>query len=400
MEIKVIKTDAEHQVALDELERLIDLDPDPGEKESDRLELLALLIEDYEEKHFPIDLPDPIDALEFVMDQQGLTQKDMVPFIGNRSKVSEVLSRKRTLTLSMIRALNKGLNIPAEVLLNEPGASLEDGEDVEWERFPLREMINRKWIDAPSKDVSDKVEELMREFFAPLGGFQNSPILYKRSLIRAARGMNNYALEAWRAKVLMRALEQTAPDYKKSLISKEFLREVVRLSRAENGPLLARDYLMSYGIIFVYERHLPRTYLDGASFLTPKGNPVVALTLRYDRLDNFWYVLMHELIHVWKHLGGDVEIFIDDLDHSDESDPKEVEADRLAREFLVPTKEWESSEACLGSAFGAQELAERLRIHPAIVAGKIRREENNYRKLNNLVGHGEVRRLFELKISQ
>ena len=396
MEVKIIKSDSEYQVALGELERLIDLDPDPGEKEADRLELLALLIENYEEKHFPIDLPDPIDALEFVMDQHGLTQKDMVPFIGNRSKVSEVLSRKRPLTLSMIRALNKGLNIPAEVLLNEPGASLEDGKDIEWERFPLREMIRREWIQAPAKDVSDKAEELMREFFAPLGGINHSPILFKRSFhLRAARGMNDYALDAWRARVLMRALEQTAPDYKKSLISKEFLREVVRLSRAVNGPLLARDYLMSYGIIFVYERHLPRTYLDGASFLTPKGNPVVALTLRYDRLDNFWYVLMHELIHVWKHLGGDVEIFIDDLDHSDESDPREVEADNLAREILVPAKEWESSEACLGSAFGAQELAEGLRIHPAIVAGKIRHDENNFRKLNNLVGHGEVRRLFD-----
>jgi len=395
MEMKVIKTDSEYQFALSELERLIDLDPDPGEKDADKLELQSLLIESYETEHFPIDLPDPIDAIEFVMDQRELSQKDLIPFLGSRSKVSEVLSRKRPLTLSMIRALNKGLNIPAEVLLNEPGASLADGEDIEWERFPLREMINRKWIQASAKDARDKAEELIREFFAPLGGVQNSPILYKRSFIRAARGMNDYALDAWRARVLMRALEHTAPDYKKSLISKEFLREVVRLSRAENGPLLARDYLMSYGIIFIYERHLPRTYLDGASFLTPKGNPVVALTLRYDRLDNFWFVLMHELIHVWKHLSGDVEIFIDDLDHSDVSNPDEKEADDLATEILVPTKEWESSEASLGSAFGVQELAERLRIHPAIVAGKIRREENNYRKLNNLVGHGEVRKLFE-----
>jgi len=81
VEMKVIKTEAEYQSALTELERLIDLDPDPGKKDADTLDLLALLIEDYETKNFPIELPDPIDAIEFVMDQRGLAQKNLVPFI-------------------------------------------------------------------------------------------------------------------------------------------------------------------------------------------------------------------------------------------------------------------------------------------------------------------------------
>ena len=399
MEMKVIKTEAEYQSALTELERLIDLDPDPGKKDADTLDLLALLIEDYETKNFPIELPDPIDAIEFVMDQRGLAQKNLVPFIGNRSKVSEVLSRKRPLTLAMMRALHKGLNIPAEVLLNEPGASLEEGDAVEWNRFPLREMVDRGWIKASLKGASDKAEELIRDFLAPLGGIQNSPILYRRSLhIRAARNMNEYALEAWRARVLRKALEENPPKFKRSLINREFIREIVRLSHAEKGPLLAKEYLMSYGIIFVYEPHLSKTYLDGACFLTPGENPVVGLTVRYDRLDSFWFVLTHELVHVWKHLDEKTEMIIDDLDQSSESDPIEKEADNLATELLVPQKEWQSSEAYhFGSAISVLELAEKLRIHPAIVAGKIRHQENNYRKLNNFVGHGEVRRMFDTR---
>ena len=105
MDLKVIKTDSEYSSALEDFGRLIDLDPAPGSMDADKLDLLALLVRDYESKKFPINLPDPVEAIEFVMDQKGMKQKDLVPFIGSRSKVSEILSRKRPLTLSMMRAL-------------------------------------------------------------------------------------------------------------------------------------------------------------------------------------------------------------------------------------------------------------------------------------------------------
>ena len=117
MDLRVIKTNADYQSAVEEAESLIALDPDPGTNEAERLDLLSLLIEKYEGENFPIDLPDPIGAIKFRMNEQRLRQKDLVPFIGSKSKVSEVLSGKRSLTVPMIRALHEGLGIPAEVLL-------------------------------------------------------------------------------------------------------------------------------------------------------------------------------------------------------------------------------------------------------------------------------------------
>jgi HTH-type transcriptional regulator/antitoxin HigA len=116
---KVIKTEAEYEQALKEAETLIELDPKSGTEDGDRLELLTLLISNYEESHFPLPLPDPIEAIKFRMEQQGLAPKDIIPYIGSRSKVSEVLNGKRPLSLKMLRALQKGLRIPAEVLLQE-----------------------------------------------------------------------------------------------------------------------------------------------------------------------------------------------------------------------------------------------------------------------------------------
>ncbi len=117
--IKVIKTDEQYNTALREVEGLLDLDPQPGSEDADKLELMTLLITEYEKKHFPIELPDPIEALMFRMEQQELNQKDLIPYIGSRSKVSEVLNRKRPLTLKMIRSLHQGLGIPLNVLIQE-----------------------------------------------------------------------------------------------------------------------------------------------------------------------------------------------------------------------------------------------------------------------------------------
>ena len=115
MEIKPIKTEEDHTAALAEVERL--WEAAPGSEESDRLEVLTTLIEAYEEKNHPILPPDPVEAILFRMDQLGLTRQDLQPYIGTRARVSEVLSRTRSLSLAMIRRLHKGLGIPADVLI-------------------------------------------------------------------------------------------------------------------------------------------------------------------------------------------------------------------------------------------------------------------------------------------
>ena len=117
MNMKPIKTEKEYKSALKDIEAL--LDSPEGSNGADRLEILSTLVEIYEEKHFPITESDPITAIEFWMDQNDLTRKDLESYIGSRARVAEVLNRKRPLTLPMIRKLSLGLGIPASLLIRE-----------------------------------------------------------------------------------------------------------------------------------------------------------------------------------------------------------------------------------------------------------------------------------------
>jgi HTH-type transcriptional regulator/antitoxin HigA len=128
---KSIHTDADYKTALAEIERLIDSDPGEGSEEANKLEVLAVLVQDYESKRFPLGSCDPVEAIEFRMEQQDLAPRDLIPYIGSRSKVSEVLARKRPLTLAMIRALHEGLGIPASVLIQETGPA-DQSEKPDW----------------------------------------------------------------------------------------------------------------------------------------------------------------------------------------------------------------------------------------------------------------------------
>ncbi|NMM04499.1 transcriptional regulator [Paraburkholderia sp. RP-4-7] len=117
MEIRPIHNEHDYNEALQTVSGLVDADPAPGTPEGDRLEVLATLVERYEAEHFPLDLPDPIEAIKFRMEQAGLSASDMQPYLGNLNRVYEVLNRKRGLSLAMIRRLNRELKIPAEVLI-------------------------------------------------------------------------------------------------------------------------------------------------------------------------------------------------------------------------------------------------------------------------------------------
>ena len=120
LEPKIIKTDDQYQSYLAEVDRLAADDPSPGTGDGDRLELLAKLVEDYEKGRFHFKRPDPIDAIRFRMEEQGLRQKDLALLLGGRNRVSEVLAGKRPLTLSAVRALSDTLHIPADLLIRGP----------------------------------------------------------------------------------------------------------------------------------------------------------------------------------------------------------------------------------------------------------------------------------------
>ena len=136
LKFRSIRTEEEHEAALARIDEIFHAEK--GTPEGEELDELADLVESYEDKHFPIGLPDPISAIEFRMDQANLSQKDLIPYIGSSAKVSEVLSGKRDLTASMARALHEHLGIPADVLLQRPGEEIDfTADEIDPRRFPL-----------------------------------------------------------------------------------------------------------------------------------------------------------------------------------------------------------------------------------------------------------------------
>jgi len=173
------------------------------------------------------------------------------------------------------------------------------------------------------------------------------------------------------------------------------MRDIAKLSWSEQGPRLAQEFVTKrLGIPVVIESHLPGTHLDGAAIQGPRG-PVVGLTVRHDRLDNFWFCLMHELVHVDRHFTAEARRFYDDLDAGPAQDARELEADQIAGDALIPKHVWVDAPArSLHSPEAVMDLANQLQIHPAIVAGRIRHESGRFQVLGGLVGRGEVKKLF------
>ena len=394
---KVIKTEEDYETALSRVEEL--MDAAPGTEEGDELELLVTLIEIYEKARYPIEMPDPIEAIKFRMEQQNLKQQSLVPYIGSKSKVSEVLNKKRPLTLAMMRALHKGLEIPAEVLLQEPERDFpQDFPGLDWSKFPLKEMSLKSWI-SPDKEIKGNEEEIMRSYIERAGGmelFSHLSMSFRKSRgIKKQYRTDRYALLAWCLRVFELAEINPTRKYKPELIN---LREIAKLSYFENSPLLATEYLEKAGIQLIIVPHLSKTFLDGAAILLENRVPIIALTLRYDRIDNFWFCLLHELVHLIKHLTADDPMILDELEPRQKDrgeDPRENEADKLAQNALIPEKAWESLDLNTKDLTDkVVNLSEELKIHPAIIAGRIRYERNNYRLLTQFIGKNQIQKFF------
>ena len=397
LKFRSIRTEEEYEAALARIDEIFDAEK--GTAEGEELDELADLVESYEDKHYPIGLPDPISAIEFRMDQANLSQRDLIPYIGSSAKVSDVLSGKRDLTMSMARALHEHLGIPADVLLQRPGAGVDfTSDEIDPRRFPLKEMAKRGWIPK-HRNLSENGEKLLRILIDQAGGTRavSLPLYRKNGHRRINAKTNPYALRAWCWRVLALA-NQNPPQtrYRPGTVTEQFMRGVAQLSVYEDGPRRAQGHLAKHGIALVIEYHLPRTHLDGAALCLLDGRPVIGLTLRYDRIDNFWFSLMHELAHVSLHLDCDEnELFIDDFSLTG-ADPLENEADTLAQDALIPPQLWKTSPVReRATILAVYDFAREADVHPAVIAGRVRHVRGNYRLLSQLVGSGEVRKQFE-----
>lgn len=268
-----------------------------------------------------------------------------------------------------------------------------DSEDVAWGQLPYRDMIKRKWFAVP-RGVSPV--ECAKAYFLEAAG-PRFVTAYHRKKMHSGNVPNEYALLAWQARILERArrLEEKG-ELAAFELNDSWIPKLVSLTRQESGPSAARRMLAEKGIALVIERHLPGSYLDGAAMLADSGRPIIGLTLRHDRLDNFWFVLMHEVGHIFCHLFDGQRFDFFDEESSSGADEIELEADRFALDALIAEEVWDQ---CLSRFALSEEAvlidAEALGIHPSIIAGRIRKERGDYTILNNLVGLKQVRRQLE-----
>ncbi len=260
-----------------------------------------------------------------------------------------------------------------------------------------REMVRRKWIQP--KGIQDNVAErgeALFDFLFARSAHQPALAMFKGRRLMAQRDLvEEIATMAWVAHVLDSA-RANAPrvKFKPSNLSEDFIRKLAKLSVLDQGPTRALAAVREIGIGLVVESGLPGMSVDGASLHTSAAGPVLALTLRHDRLDNFWFTLLHELGHIALHLSDPSDdVFIDSLeDTAIDEQEVEAEANAFAKDGLIPRDLWLRSDAYrLGSEGSVLNLAKQLGVHPAIVAGRIRYERRDFRILTELVGVGGVR---------
>lgn len=396
MEIKLIHNEKEYELAMSRLTELMDLDPELNTPESNELEVWATLIEKYESGLHTPESPTPIEAIKFRMDQMGFNQNDMVEYFGSKSKASEVLNGKRNLTLSMMRKLVNGLGIPASVFLQDEAVLLSDSK-TDWSAFPLKDMLKKGYFSDFKGKLSDLklvAEEQIRAFFERVPGSSDLRPAFMKTTAHGEndKEVNQYALFAWQVKVLEKCYQQPISSYEEGSLNLDFLKSVVQYSFLDEGPVLAQEFLAKNGVYMVVEEHLEQTYLDGAAFLSPKGNPVVALTLRYDRLDNFWFTLLHELAHIeLKHVNKEHKVIYDSNLNPEDTNVIEKQANDRAKEAFGLN---ESDLMNVYQYSDIEALKRKYKISASIIIGQVRRIKQDYRLFSRKME--KVRYLFDM----
>jgi len=247
-----------------------------------------------------------------------------------------------------------------------------------------------RWFEVPGAEDEQRraIIDFIRESHARFG----SPGLLRTGL-KSLDLKDDALLAAWRARILNRAertVDETQSAFDPYDIS--WLTELVRLSKYDDGPVRAVELAAQKGIALVAEAQLTGLKLDGAAFLSG-GVPVIGITLRHDRIDNFWFTLLHECGHVYLHYqSGLAAGFFDEDLESEKTDELELEADHFASSLLIPPEQWRTSPARISKSVPPiEQFAREIGIHPAIVFGRLRKERKDYRIFSDRVGTGKVR---------
>ena len=327
----------------------------------------------------------------------GMSQTDLAEKLG--MKPQQVQRYEATdymgASLGRLIEISKALGVKASGSFEGPkqaGGSVfawGHADDIVWGQLPYKEMIKRKWFDLPRG--ANPIERV-KEYFLHAAGPQFATAFHRKKM-RSGNVPNEYALLAWQARVLERARElverEELPEFQ---LDDRWLPELVNLTKRNDGVTRVSRLLAEKGIALIIERHLSGSYLDGAAMLCDGARPVVGLTLRHDRLDNFWFVLMHELGHVFLHLFDGLRFDFFDEEDTTDMDDIEMAADKFALDTLIPQEKWDVCLSRFAMTDDAVRMdAERLGISASIIAGRIRKERNDYTLFNDLIGLKTVR---------
>lgn len=320
----------------------------------------------------------------------GISQREL----GDRIGVAEQqvqryeADRYRAAKLERIQAVLEALRSGSEITIRMPDGNTQHLPQAET-AYPYKEMHKRGWF----KSIGTKAP---LPFVASQYVARNLPDNRQQALhrmkVRSNGVYSEQAMIAWKARVLELAseLEPSLPTY--DAIEEFDFRHLVQLSSKRDGIKQAIQFVRSAGIALVFEKHLPNTHLDGAAMLSPSGRPVVGMTVRHDREDNFWFVLLHELAHVKLHRKNGLKSGFFDDNSSDSDSVFEKEADEFALDALIPTEIWERSIVRFATEpESVKTFAAKFKISPAIVAGRVRTERKAWKKFSDLVKPGIVR---------
>ena len=326
------------------------------------------------------------------LEARGWTQNVLAEIMGRPPQaISEIINARKAITPETACQLAAAFGTSAEVWLNLESnyrlhqARQNPGEEEIARRgrlfslAPVTEMVKRGWIEG-----SDSLEELERQVceFLGIDSTHHPPQLAMSCRHTATREPETAALYAWVRRVSQLAAGQVLPDFRIDQ-AKATLPDLLALSEREEDIVQVPTLLCNLGIHFVVVPHLAQTYLDGAA-LTEDGHPIVALTLRHDRIDSFWFTILHELAHILSEHPGN---YLDDLDANTEM-LEELEANQMARDWLINPKALEAFANSTVPYFSEKKVmafAKQTRRHPGIVVGRLQFEElipyRNLRKL-------------------
>jgi HTH-type transcriptional regulator/antitoxin HigA len=309
--------------------------------------------------------------------------------------------RYASISLARYRKVLELLGIELRPRLNSAW-SVSGGTDqttstltLEFDSALLSEIRKGNWVSLPKGITKDGASEVLAAYIAG-----SAELGQGRAFHRRYRGedvpMNDTALAVWRARALRQAAAlRSSVKTRFNIVDTNWVAKLARLSVRKDGPTRAVEFLREHGVILVIVPHLPHTRLDGAAMLLADGTPVIALTLRYDRLDSFWFTLFHEIGHILLHFNHGLDSgFVDDLDKNGDGE-EEKDADAFALSAFIPDEVWDTAPVRFSNAHDlVQKLADALKIHPAIVAGRVRKERGDYKIFNTMLGSGDVRVMF------